>query len=886
MQGLVIITPPIGGTGTVTGGSGGTTGLTLTGTVTLTLGGTLNWAAVNKTGALTSDIPDSAGFRYCTDAQKTVIGNTSGTNTGDQTVPANTTSSATLFFNAYNSGTGAYTKTQPAFTDLSGSATAAQLPNPSATTIGGVQSIAAVGSKWINAISTSGVPAATQPTFTDLAAHPTTIAGYGITDTTLTPLLGTSTVRGLVNAVWLSIRTDGHAGTGTAEDPYDASGTNFDTLLGNAAKLPANTNIQLAPGTYTVTPVNPFVNPNVLPGWKIFGAGVDVTTIQCRTGVALSATALTCLGSSTTTGANGFEVFDLTVDSNWAGIANNATDGAAVSRAPSANPITDAVTNGTATVTSATAAFNANDLYRRITGTNMPANAWVGVINSATSIGISSTPTTNTPVNATGSGTVSLTLKDKNFKINGISCSGSNIKYERVKAINSYGSLSNSQEIFDLYLSGGTARGINNWAIDCDAQLPWGDYGSSYAIFFTQDSGVVNSRGTGRTNGLNGGYTTGGVNLADIINVLIDGNTFTDEGQIAYQDTLNIVGLKVTNNRMIRGAGGVFLNMSGLTATNVEITNNTIGLQNRNLGGSQFGIGMSSGGTYNSVVVSGNDITWDSTGAGGTPNAFLINLQGVNGCHVLNNHSDNPASQSNTVSGSNIINRNNTYFSGAAMSGIPDTTRIFTAGTTALAPLQLTSGTNLTSPVAGAIEYDGVNPYFTTETTAGRGAILSEQYFHLTAAGGAITTIANFFGTTSNPVLVSGAYYIIDAYMWFLSSSTGTVVWTLTNSAAPTGQNILFEMSPAAGLVAPPGTATLLVGQIYNDATAAKALVATAALGAAANYYTHIKMWIKNGTGTSLKIQATCSSGNITPGINSYWHCRRMSPNNIGTFAA
>jgi hypothetical protein len=35
----------------------------------------------------TADVADSADKRYCTDAQKTVIANTSGTNTGDQTIP-------------------------------------------------------------------------------------------------------------------------------------------------------------------------------------------------------------------------------------------------------------------------------------------------------------------------------------------------------------------------------------------------------------------------------------------------------------------------------------------------------------------------------------------------------------------------------------------------------------------------------------------------------------------------------------------------------------------------------------------------------------------------------------------------------------------------------
>jgi len=85
-------------------------------------------------------------------------------------------------------------------------------------------------------------------------------------------------------------------------------------------------------------------------------------------------------------------------------------------------------------------------------------------------------------------------------------------------------------------------------------------------------------------------------------------------------------------------------------------------------------------------------------------------------------------------------------------------------------------------------------------------------------------------------------------------------------------------------MVAPPGTATMLIGQIYNDATAAKTVV-TAALSAA-NHYARFRILLQNGTGTSLKIQATSSANNITPGINSFWRCRRISPSNIGTLAA
>lgn len=62
---------------------------------------------------------------------------------------------------------------QPAFTDISGTVAASQLPAPTATTLGGIESFAAVSHQWINAISTSGVPSSTQPAFTDISGTAT-----------------------------------------------------------------------------------------------------------------------------------------------------------------------------------------------------------------------------------------------------------------------------------------------------------------------------------------------------------------------------------------------------------------------------------------------------------------------------------------------------------------------------------------------------------------------------------------------------------------------------------------------------------------------------------------------------------------------------------------
>ncbi len=55
----------------------------------------------------------------------------------------------------------------------SGTLPAARLPNPSTTTLGGIESLASVSHKWISSISTSGVPTATQPAFSDLSGTAT-----------------------------------------------------------------------------------------------------------------------------------------------------------------------------------------------------------------------------------------------------------------------------------------------------------------------------------------------------------------------------------------------------------------------------------------------------------------------------------------------------------------------------------------------------------------------------------------------------------------------------------------------------------------------------------------------------------------------------------------
>ena len=90
------------------------------------------------------------------------------------------------FLTSYTSTTGVFTASQPTFSDLSAHPTTLSGYGitdalPSSTQLAVTK--AAVTSNFLTSYtSTSGAFTAAQPTFTDLAAHPTTLAGYGITD--------------------------------------------------------------------------------------------------------------------------------------------------------------------------------------------------------------------------------------------------------------------------------------------------------------------------------------------------------------------------------------------------------------------------------------------------------------------------------------------------------------------------------------------------------------------------------------------------------------------------------------------------------------------------------------------------------------------------------
>lgn len=107
---------------------------------------------------------------------------TNGTNTYWSACLSSQTENANLVYAGPSSGSAA----APTFRSLVG----ADLPNPSATTLGGIESAAAVTHEWINSISTAGIPALSQPACGDLS----NAAASCSTDTTNASNISTGTL--------------------------------------------------------------------------------------------------------------------------------------------------------------------------------------------------------------------------------------------------------------------------------------------------------------------------------------------------------------------------------------------------------------------------------------------------------------------------------------------------------------------------------------------------------------------------------------------------------------------------------------------------------------------------------------------------------------------
>jgi hypothetical protein len=186
---------------------------------------------------------------------------------------------------------------------VAGSATAAErpyVPGVANTTTSSVSVVTPAyyydykthSSASVPASSSFIVPARTaSSTSSSKSTSPTGTKTVSSTGTTTTGTTTTIPTFGAATTIYAAIRTDGIAGSGTKQNPYDASTqAKFDAIIANLFKAngAVRTTLSLGAGTYTATPVrvapttaNPagFVS-NIPSNLEIIGAGEDKTIIK------------------------------------------------------------------------------------------------------------------------------------------------------------------------------------------------------------------------------------------------------------------------------------------------------------------------------------------------------------------------------------------------------------------------------------------------------------------------------------------------------------------------------------------------------------------------------------------------------------------------------
>jgi len=198
------------------------------------------------------------------------------------------------------------------------------------------------------------------------------------------------------------------------------------------------------------------------------------------------------------------------------------------------------------------------------------------------------------------------------------------------------------------------------------------------------------------------------------------------------------------------------------------------------------------------------------------------------------------------------------------------------AGTNAIAPIQLTSGTNLTTAAAGAIEYDGSVQYFspaasTRSTVAAEQVVVLNTAYTLTSATGVQKLFNN---TTNGAVTLPVGTYQFECYVTLSTlAATGTFGFALAGGATYTQYWQATGARVAAGTAATASTS-------FNT-TANAAITPTSAT-------TTAYMWIRGVlnvtvTGTVIpQFSQTVASAAVV-GIGSFFKVSPFSGTNSTT---
>jgi hypothetical protein len=193
-------------------------------------------------------------------------------------------------------------------------------------------------------------------------------------------------------------------------------------------------------------------------------------------------------------------------------------------------------------------------------------------------------------------------------------------------------------------------------------------------------------------------------------------------------------------------------------------------------------------------------------------------------------------------------------------------TLTLSAGGTAVAPLKLTAGTNLTTQTAGAFEYDG-NAVYATAGASGRSIANGSHYSISPRALTTGTTIQNLF-STGNGVLTLAAsttyeYELLLRITIAVSAPTVSSVVTMVTGATTTAHSATFDFGSNSTSLAT--TSALNTATVSGTTTNAIAQTVASGLGPGTNYCTvKVRGIIQTSGATTLTPSITISGGTIS----------------------
>lgn len=203
-------------------------------------------------------------------------------------------------------------------------------------------------------------------------------------------------------------------------------------------------------------------------------------------------------------------------------------------------------------------------------------------------------------------------------------------------------------------------------------------------------------------------------------------------------------------------------------------------------------------------------------------------------------------------------------------------------GTAQKAPIQFTSGTELSTVTSGAFEYDGTLFHLTnSDTTNGKKYIETLSRHQVTANQTAITgtAITDAYAANSAYPILAGAYYEIEYHMyWVRSTTAGTHTYTLVST-----QN--WQYATLSGInLQNAGTA----GQHVNTGAAASLALPASASMPIGNHYHIVRAYVFTNATTAgnIRLRVTSSANGITLQRGSFYTVRRLPAGSIGAFVA